>query len=243
MRQTDRLEIWHQLDYQIREISCINQSASHKLHQPILGMYHQPNQLVQTTRYSDYQNQLSKHSPTRTTENYQQTTNMISSLAASSRSSASMMFGRLLSPQTARGFTSVASRSVVTTTQRATSSAFASCGIMIKPTTTSTHFRHMSTDATQEDKDKDLRHRLNNFQDLFVEARLCIEDVVESKGSVYFDDDAVAAKEATEEAIAEYDSLLASLDEEKRGEVQRGNGLKVAQLKAELELALEVDDH
>lgn len=107
--------------------------------------------------------------------------------------------------------------------------------------------RHMSTEAqSKEEKEKEeyeLRHKLNNFQDLFVEARLCIEDCVDSKGSVYFDDDAEAAKEAAEGAIAEYDSILESLSEEKRGEVTRGNGLKVAQLKAELEMALEVEDH
>jgi hypothetical protein len=99
--------------------------------------------------------------------------------------------------------------------------------------------RQMSTEAD----DKAMREKLNNFQDLFVEARLCIEDVQDSKGSVYFDEDAEAAKAATEEAIAAYDSMLESFGKEKREEIQRGNGLKVAQLRAELELALEVHDH
>ena len=46
--------------------------------------------------------------------------------------------------------------------------------------------------------DDALRRRLDDFQDLFVEARLCIEDAVESQETTYFDEEAEAAKEVRE---------------------------------------------
>lgn len=39
-----------------------------------------------------------------------------------------------------------------------------------------------------------------------------------------------------------YDSLLQDLDEHRRGEVQRANGMKMGQLKQELELLMHHDD-
>ena len=47
--------------------------------------------------------------------------------------------------------------------------------------------------------DDNLRRRLDDFQDLFVEARMCIEDAVESQETTYFDEEAEAAKEAVDE--------------------------------------------
>ena len=52
------------------------------------------------------------------------------------------------------------------------------------------------------------------------------------------------AEEAVTAAIKEYRTIRDSLDEPARGEFERGNGLKMEQLKAELELLLESDhDH
>ena len=44
-------------------------------------------------------------------------------------------------------------------------------------------------------------------------------------------------------AIAEYEAILCNLDEPVRGEFQRSNGLKMEQLKAEMEILLQEDDH
>jgi hypothetical protein len=85
----------------------------------------------------------------------------------------------------------------------------------------------------------DIKKRLDGFQDLFVEARLCIEDVTESEGTKYFDEDAEAAQEAVQEAVDAFNKLVAEIeDPNEKNRVLRGNGLKVEQLKGELDLAL-----
>eukprot|EP00529_Nitzschia_sp_RCC80_P035260 CAMPEP_0113469400 /NCGR_PEP_ID=MMETSP0014_2-20120614/15878_1 /TAXON_ID=2857 /ORGANISM="Nitzschia sp." /LENGTH=178 /DNA_ID=CAMNT_0000361873 /DNA_START=1 /DNA_END=537 /DNA_ORIENTATION=- /assembly_acc=CAM_ASM_000159 len=85
----------------------------------------------------------------------------------------------------------------------------------------------------------DIRKRLDGFQDLFVEARLCIEDVVESAGTKYFDDDAEEAQRAVDEAVAAFTKLIDDIESaDEKNKILRGNGLKVEQLKGELELAL-----
>jgi hypothetical protein len=85
----------------------------------------------------------------------------------------------------------------------------------------------------------EIRKRLDEFQDLFVEARLCIEDVTESEGTKYFDEDAKAAQESVQEALDAFEQLVADIeDPNEKNRVLRGNGLKVEQLKGELDLAL-----
>ena len=54
---------------------------------------------------------------------------------------------------------------------------------------------------------------------------------------------AEAAANAVAAAIAEYEAILCNLDEPVRGEFQRSNGLKMEQLKAEMEILLQEDDH
>ena len=96
-------------------------------------------------------------------------------------------------------------------------------------------FRGMSTG--------DLKARMDALADLFVEARDEIEFASESKETTYFNEEAEAAQEAVTAAIDEYRNILGSLEEPEKGEFQRGNGLKMEQLKAELEILLESDDH
>jgi hypothetical protein len=85
----------------------------------------------------------------------------------------------------------------------------------------------------------EIQKRLDEFQNLFVEARLCIEDVHESEGTKYFDEDAQSAKDAVDEAIQAFEQLIQDIDDpNEKNRVLRGNGLKVEQLKGELELAL-----
>eukprot|EP00519_Triparma_laevis_P002586 CAMPEP_0182508088 /NCGR_PEP_ID=MMETSP1321-20130603/24358_1 /TAXON_ID=91990 /ORGANISM="Bolidomonas sp., Strain RCC1657" /LENGTH=93 /DNA_ID=CAMNT_0024714111 /DNA_START=180 /DNA_END=461 /DNA_ORIENTATION=+ len=87
--------------------------------------------------------------------------------------------------------------------------------------------------------DDDLRRRLEEFQDLFVEARLCIEDANDSMETTYFDEEAEAAKEAVDEAVKMFEGIVKDLeDTEQKNSVLRGNGLKVEQLKGELQLML-----
>jgi len=86
---------------------------------------------------------------------------------------------------------------------------------------------------------------LNEFQDLFVEARLCIDDVKDSIGTVYFEDDSEEAREAVQAAIDCFEQLTGEItDIDEKNKVLRSNGLKVEQLKGELEMTLnEHDDH
>lgn len=94
--------------------------------------------------------------------------------------------------------------------------------------------RYMSTLS-----ESDIKKRLDTFQDLFVEARLCIEDANESAGTKYYEEDVQAAIDCVNEAVAAFEALVndvTDLDEKNR--ILRGNGLKVEQLKGELEMAL-----
>ncbi|CAM9416142.1 unnamed protein product [Sphacelaria rigidula] len=84
---------------------------------------------------------------------------------------------------------------------------------------------------------------MDQFNDLFVTAREEMEFAGESKDTTYFDEEAAAAKEAVDEAVALFESVLNEVDEAKRQEIVRGSGLRVEQLKAELDQLLASDDH
>jgi hypothetical protein len=87
--------------------------------------------------------------------------------------------------------------------------------------------------------DDQLKKRLDTFQELFVEARMCIEDAVDAAETTYFDEDAEAATEAVEAAVDEFNSIVNAIeDADQKNRVLRGNGLKVEQLKGELQMAI-----
>jgi hypothetical protein len=87
--------------------------------------------------------------------------------------------------------------------------------------------------------DSDLNKRLEQFQELFVEARLTIEDCNDAAGTKYFNEEAEAATEAVKEAVTAFSNILNDIeDEDQKNRVLRGNGLKVEQLKGELEMAV-----
>jgi hypothetical protein len=87
--------------------------------------------------------------------------------------------------------------------------------------------------------DDEYRKKLDDFQSLFVEARLCIEDAQDSLDTKYYDEDAEDAQLAVNLAITAFKDLSASLDEERQRSLMGGNGLKVEQLKGELTLLLD----
>merc|ERR1712216_764883 len=91
--------------------------------------------------------------------------------------------------------------------------------------------------------DEELRQRLDVFQDLFTEARMCIEDCQDAAETTYFDEEAETAREAVQAAIDNFEELLGDLDARQKQSVMQGNGLKVEQLKGELELALNGGHH
>lgn len=87
--------------------------------------------------------------------------------------------------------------------------------------------------------DADLKKRLELFQELFVEARLSIEECKDAAGTKYFDEEAEAATEAVAEAVAAFSAILNDVhDQDQKNRVLRGNGLKIEQLKGELDMAI-----
>lgn len=68
----------------------------------------------------------------------------------------------------------------------------------------------------------------------FAEAREEIEMALESKETVYFDEEAECARTAVKEVLDMFEKLLAKLPESDRAALQRSMGLKIEQLKAEL---------
>lgn len=69
----------------------------------------------------------------------------------------------------------------------------------------------------------------------FAEAREEIESAMESKETVYFNEEAECARAAVKEVLDLYQGLLGKLSESEKGVIQRSMGLKIEQLKAELE--------
>ncbi|MCD7461081.1 hypothetical protein HAX54_045106 [Datura stramonium] len=69
----------------------------------------------------------------------------------------------------------------------------------------------------------------------FAEAREEIESAMESKETVYFNEEAECARAAVKEVLDLYQGLLGNLSESEKGVIQRSMGLKIEQLKAELE--------
>ncbi|XP_062180309.1 embryogenesis-like protein [Phragmites australis] len=68
----------------------------------------------------------------------------------------------------------------------------------------------------------------------FAEAREEIEAAMDSKETVYFDEEASVARDAANEALASFDALLARLPPADADALRRSMGLKMEQLKAEL---------
>ncbi len=58
---------------------------------------------------------------------------------------------------------------------------------------------------------------------------------MESKETVYFDEEAECARVAVKEVLDMFEGLLAKLSETQRAALQRSMGLKIEQLKAELQ--------
>uniref|UniRef100_A0A7N0VNK6 Uncharacterized protein n=1 Tax=Kalanchoe fedtschenkoi TaxID=63787 RepID=A0A7N0VNK6_KALFE len=69
----------------------------------------------------------------------------------------------------------------------------------------------------------------------FAEAREEIELALESKETVYFNEEAEAAQDAVKEVLGMFQGLLGRLGEDEKAALQRSMGMKIEQLKAELE--------
>ncbi|EKX33255.1 hypothetical protein GUITHDRAFT_81639 [Guillardia theta CCMP2712] len=88
--------------------------------------------------------------------------------------------------------------------------------------------------------DLDLNCKLQDIDELFVEARELLSDALDSFGTTYFEDDLDDAREMVDKCLTTYTALLAELPEEQRNAVKRGMGMKMEQLKQELQSVLEM---
>ncbi|VVA94949.1 unnamed protein product [Arabis nemorensis] len=69
----------------------------------------------------------------------------------------------------------------------------------------------------------------------FAEAREEIEMAMDAKETVYFNEEAECARNAVSEVLELFDGLLEKVTEKEKASLQRSMGLKIEQLKAELE--------
>jgi hypothetical protein len=76
--------------------------------------------------------------------------------------------------------------------------------------------------------------KIDEINTKFAEARDEIEAAMESKETVYFNEEAACARDAVNEVLDLFQKLLEKLPDEEKGAVMRSMGLKMEQLKAEL---------
>ncbi|XP_075656796.1 embryogenesis-like protein [Castanea sativa] len=98
---------------------------------------------------------------------------------------------------------------------------------------TGTHLNHLLRKYCSESVDHNKEVDTINLK--FAEAREEIEMAMESKETVYFNEEAECARAAVKEVLDRFEGLLAKLPESQRAALQRSMGLKIEQLKAELQ--------
>ncbi|KAF9092487.1 hypothetical protein BGX29_010436 [Mortierella sp. GBA35] len=81
----------------------------------------------------------------------------------------------------------------------------------------------------------DIDKGVQNITDLFMIARDELEYAEEARGSVYYNDDKETARQAVQETLTAYDVLLQDLDDAQKLDVQRKIGLKIMELKSQLD--------
>eukprot|EP00283_Hemiselmis_rufescens_P011205 CAMPEP_0173435948 /NCGR_PEP_ID=MMETSP1357-20121228/15679_1 /TAXON_ID=77926 /ORGANISM="Hemiselmis rufescens, Strain PCC563" /LENGTH=176 /DNA_ID=CAMNT_0014400989 /DNA_START=32 /DNA_END=562 /DNA_ORIENTATION=+ len=81
---------------------------------------------------------------------------------------------------------------------------------------------------------EELNKQMDEINSQFAEARLLIEDALDSNGTTYFEEDLDDAQVAVRETLELYKKTLDSLDDKRKGEMTRSMGMKMEQLKGEL---------
>eukprot|EP00058_Branchiostoma_floridae_P009937 XP_002595425.1 hypothetical protein BRAFLDRAFT_119035 [Branchiostoma floridae] len=80
---------------------------------------------------------------------------------------------------------------------------------------------------------QEIKKKIDEITDLFMEARELLSDAAAAKGTIYFNEDLEDATTAVKETLALYNQLLEQLTEEQRNDVVRAIGLKMEELKAQ----------
>ncbi|KAF9920062.1 hypothetical protein FBU30_010211 [Linnemannia zychae] len=94
---------------------------------------------------------------------------------------------------------------------------------------------YVSPSFVQFVADADVEKGVQNITDLFMIARDELEYAEEARGSVYYNDDKETARQAVQETLDAFDVLLKDLDDAQKLDVQRKIGLKILELKSQLD--------
>ncbi|KAF9373968.1 hypothetical protein CPB97_000211 [Podila verticillata] len=81
----------------------------------------------------------------------------------------------------------------------------------------------------------DIDKSVQNITDLFMIARDELEYAEEARGSVYYNDDKETARSAVQECLDTYDVLLKDCSQDQKLDIQRKIGLKIMELKSQLD--------
>ncbi|KAL9255714.1 Embryogenesis-like protein [Drosera capensis] len=95
--------------------------------------------------------------------------------------------------------------------------------------------RQFSRSFGAQSSSSDVNAEVDEINLKFAEAREEIESAMESKETVYFDEEAEIARVAVRETVELFEGLLGRLEGKERDAVVRSMGLKIEQLKAELQ--------
>uniref|UniRef100_T1IR81 Uncharacterized protein n=1 Tax=Strigamia maritima TaxID=126957 RepID=T1IR81_STRMM len=82
----------------------------------------------------------------------------------------------------------------------------------------------------------EVRKRVDSISTKFTDAVELINDAKSSMGTIYFTEDMKDAEELVAEVMNDYKTLLSSLDDKQRTDVQRTIGLKMEELKAQISI-------
>lgn len=123
-----------------------------------------------------------------------------------------------------------ASWSVASTSSRSTSTTTTTTS-----SSSSLHFRPSSSSSSSSASSDQLDARLEEINRRFASARDDLEDAKEDEGTTYFPESYNAAHASVHETLEQFEGLVSSLDEGKAAGVRRSMGLKMLQLKAELD--------
>ncbi|KAH0448969.1 hypothetical protein IEQ34_022769 [Dendrobium chrysotoxum] len=104
------------------------------------------------------------------------------------------------------------------------------CALTLHPTTPNPHLLRGFCSNKPVDYGKDV----DEINIKFAEAREEIDAALESKETVYFDEESECAREAVKSVFGMFESLLARLPEKDKSALKNSMGLKMEQLKAEL---------
>ncbi|XP_046404009.1 embryogenesis-like protein [Ischnura elegans] len=87
--------------------------------------------------------------------------------------------------------------------------------------------------------DLEIKNHMNGITDKFTEAMELLSDAASSKGTVYFSEDMTDAEALIEDVLKDYQHFLGLLSDEQSKIVVRSIGLKMEELKAQLQMLKE----